>query len=202
LSDVVCEAIDERSSRLRSESKSDIKTLIRRIFEQYQIRPACGRGTKTSTIEVSPSGGAPKTPACAITVRIDATPRAPLCDAGDEKHWVAVKHLESMAASEFAVCDAVLKQTCFHLPHRQRLRGFLEDLGVQPVPLANESAFRLDVFGWLIKYAGHEPDCADGCLAVLSGRDRDAKVWTYDREFRTTWRQPNGTVIPLAMRLT
>ena len=39
-------------------------------------------------------------------------------------------------------------------------------------------------------YADHEPDWADACLAVLSGRDHDLKVWTYDREFRTTWRRP------------
>lgn len=35
LSDVVREAIDERFLRLQSESKPDVKTLLRRIFEQY-----------------------------------------------------------------------------------------------------------------------------------------------------------------------
>ena len=35
LSDVVREAIDERFVRLRSEQPPDVKTLIRRIFEQY-----------------------------------------------------------------------------------------------------------------------------------------------------------------------
>jgi len=35
LSDVVREAIDERFLRLRSDSKSDVKMLIRRLFEQY-----------------------------------------------------------------------------------------------------------------------------------------------------------------------
>ena len=138
-------------------------------------------------------------------ILIDTTPLVALCDGRDEKHRVAVKHLESLSASEFAVCDAVLTETCFHLPYpsqRQRLRALLDDLRAQPVPAANDSAFWLEVFDWLIKYAEHEPDWADGCLVVLSGRDTDSKVWTYDREFRTTWRRPNGTAIPLAVRST
>ena len=138
-----------------------------------------------------------------MTILIDTTPLVALCDARDEKHRVAVKHLESFGSSEFTVCDAVLTEACFHLPYksqRQRLRALLDVLGVQPVPGADESGFWSEVFEWLAKYAEHEPDWADGCLAVLSGRHRDAKVWTYDPEFRTTWRRPNGTVIPLAVR--
>jgi predicted nucleic acid-binding protein len=135
-------------------------------------------------------------------ILIDTSPLVALCDARDEKHLVAVKHLKALSSSEFAVCDAVVTEACFHLPfrsQRQRLRALLDDLDVQPLPAVNERDFWLEVFGWLTKYADHEPDWADGCLAVLSGRDRDAKVWTYDREFRTTWRRPNGTVIPLAV---
>lgn len=138
-------------------------------------------------------------------ILIDTTPLVALCDARDEKHRLSVKHLELLISSEFAVCDAVLTETCFHLPfrsQRQRLRALLNDLGAQPVPVADGSDFWLEVFDWLTKYADHEPDWADGCLAVLSGRYRDAKVWTYDREFRTTWRRPNGTVIPLAVKST
>jgi predicted nucleic acid-binding protein len=138
-------------------------------------------------------------------ILIDATPLVALCDARDEKHRVAVKHLKSLSSNEFAVCDAVLTEACFHLPHRsqrQRLRALLDDLGVQPVPTADGSVFWLEVFDWLTKYADQEPDWADGCLAVLSGRNREAKVWTYDREFRTTWRRPDGTAIPLAVRST
>ena len=55
------------------------------------------------------------------------------------------------------------------------------------------------MFEWLLKYGDHDPDWADGCLAVLSERDSSVKVWTYDREFRTTWRRPNGSAIPLAV---
>ena len=138
-----------------------------------------------------------------MIVPVDTTPLVALCDARHDKHRAAVRHLESLVSSEFAACDAVLTEACFHLPYtsqRQRLRALLDDLGVQPIPVGNDSAFWSEVFEWLTKYAEHEPVWADGCLAVLSGRDRYARVWTYDREFWTTWRRPNGTVIPLATK--
>lgn len=136
-------------------------------------------------------------------ILIDTTPLVALCDARDSKHRMALKQLDSLAAEEFAVCDAVLTEACFHLPHRnqrQRLRALLHDLSVQAIPFMYERDFFLEVLDWLIKYADHEPDWADACLAILSAGDKDLKVWTYDREFRTTWRRPNGTVIPLALR--
>lgn len=140
-----------------------------------------------------------------MMILIDTTPLVALCDARDEKHKAAVKHLDSLSSSEFAVCNPVLTEACFHLPYRnqrQRLRALLCDLDVQPVPTADGGAFWLEVFEWLIKYADQEPDWADGCLAVLSGLYTDAKVWTYDSEFRTTWRRANGAAIPLAVRST
>jgi predicted nucleic acid-binding protein len=136
-------------------------------------------------------------------ILVDTTPLVALCDARDAKHRTAVKQLESLADDELAICDAVLTEACFHLPHRsqrQRLRALLHDLHVQPLPVAYDGAFWLEALDWLAKYADHEPDWADACLAVLSGRDKALKVWTYDREFRTTWRRPDGTAIPLAVR--
>ena len=109
-------------------------------------------------------------------ILIDTTPLVALCDARDSKHRTALKHLESFASDELRICDAVLTEACFHLPHRsqrQRLRALLRDLSVQAFPLTDQRAFWLDVFDWLARYADHEPDWADACLAVLSGRDRD-----------------------------
>ena len=136
-------------------------------------------------------------------ILVDTTPLVAVCDARDSKHRMALKHLESLASDGFAICDAVLTEACFHLPHRNqrhRLRALLHDLSVQPIPAKYEHDFLPEVLDWLTKYADHEPDWADACLAILSGRDKNLKVWTYDREFRTTWRRPNGTVIPLAVR--
>jgi predicted nucleic acid-binding protein len=138
-------------------------------------------------------------------ILVDTTPLVALVDARDSRHRTALKHLASLAPAELAVCEAVLTEACFHLPHRsqrQRLRAMLHDLDFQPLPVAHERAYWLEVLDWLAKYADHEPDWADACLAVLSGRDKDLKLWTYDREFRTTWRRPDGTTIPLAVRWT
>lgn len=115
---------------------------------------------------------------------------------------LAVKHLESLSANAFGTCDAVLTEACVHLPHssqRLRLRGLLRELDVEPVPADLDTVFWADAFEWLERNADHEPDWADACLAVLSGRDRHTRIWTYDREFRTTWRRPNGTAIPMAV---
>jgi len=48
----------------------------------------------------------------------------------------------------------------------QRLRALLQDLSVQPIPVMYEQGFFLEVLDWLTKYADHEPDWADACLAV------------------------------------
>jgi predicted nucleic acid-binding protein len=136
-------------------------------------------------------------------ILVDTTPLVALCDGRDSKHRGAVKDLESLAAEDFLVCDAVLAETCFHLPHphqRQRLRLLLHELDMRSPPLVHERDFWSEVFDWLAKHADHEPDWADAYLAVLSGRDKNLKVWTYDREFRTTWRRPNGSAIPLAVK--
>ncbi|MBM3817527.1 MAG: VapC toxin family PIN domain ribonuclease, partial [Acidimicrobiia bacterium] len=71
-------------------------------------------------------------------ILVDTTPLVALCDARDSKHRAAVKQLASLANEEFAVCDGVLTEACFHLPHRsqrQRLRALLHDLRVQPLPV-------------------------------------------------------------------
>jgi len=136
-------------------------------------------------------------------ILVDAGPLVALTDGRDNEHPTAVSQLRPLLAAGLAVCDAVLTEACFHLPHasqRRRLRAIIHELRIGPVTIQDEQGFRLDVFDWLAKYHEHEPDWADACLAVLCGRDRSLKVWTYDREFRTTWRRPDGTAIPLAVR--
>jgi predicted nucleic acid-binding protein len=132
----------------------------------------------------------------------DTGPLVALSDPADGRHAVAIVDVGRLAPQGLRVCDAVIAESCFHLPHRAqraRLQALLRDLRVDPVP-THEPAFRADVFAWLLKYADHQPDWADGCLAVLAGRDARARVWTYDAEFRTTWRRPDGRAIPLAVR--
>jgi predicted nucleic acid-binding protein len=135
-------------------------------------------------------------------ILIDTTPLVALCDGRDAKHATAVKELAKLASGTFGICEAVVTEACFHLPHRVqrlRLRAMLDELDVVPLPELPDRAFWLDVFDWLVRYADQEPDWADGCIAVLAGRDAQLKVWTYHREFRTTWRTPGGAMIPMAV---
>ena len=133
---------------------------------------------------------------------VDSGPLVALRDARDRQHAAAVAHLAVLMPRGLFVCEAVLVEACFllsHAHHRTRLHALCQDLRVEAID-THDSAFRADVFAWLLKYADHRPEWADGCLAVLSGRHLNAKVWTYDREFRTTWRRPDGRAIPLAVR--
>jgi predicted nucleic acid-binding protein len=137
-------------------------------------------------------------------ILVDTTPLVALCDTRDSLHRAAWRHLTGLARERFTVGDPALTEACFHLPHlsqRRRLRQLLEELNVSLLPTGTDMSFWWAVFDWIEKYAEHEPDWADGCMAVLCGRDRTLRVWTYDQEFRTTWRRPDGSAIPLAVRI-
>ena len=135
-------------------------------------------------------------------ILIDTTVLVALCDPRDSLNKTALRHLKTLAQAEFAVCEAVLSETCFHLSadsQRQRLKRILEDLDVQLVLADDLRSLWFEVFDWMSRYADHAPHWADGYLAVLSGRDRKCKIWTYDVEFRTIWRRPDGSPIPIAV---
>ncbi len=95
-----------------------------------------------------------------------------------------------------------MTEVCFLLRRkhqRERLRRFVTTFSVAGHQSDDESELWAEVFDWLARYHEHSPDWADGYLAVVSGKRKGFKVWTYDREFRTTWRRPDGTRIPLAV---
>lgn len=133
-------------------------------------------------------------------ILIDTTPLVALCDPRDSLHAKAIAALDRVAKRPIVLCEAVLTEACFLLSHamqRARLERIVVEIGMAPLAIQDEADLRLDVFRWLARYAEHQPDWADGYLAVVSERKKDARVWTYDQEFRTTWRRPNGTRIPL-----
>ena len=136
-------------------------------------------------------------------ILIDTGPLVALCDPRDRLHAAAVAQLEPLARHGLRTCEPVLVEACFHLPHaaqRRRLRAIVETFEIRAASQTLDEGFWMDVFEWLAKYADHDPDWADGCLAVLSGLEGTAKVWTYDREFRTVWRRPDGSAIPMAVK--
>ena len=136
-------------------------------------------------------------------ILVDTTVLVALCDPRDSLNKTALRHLKVLAQSQFAVCEAVLSEACFHLSadsQRQRLKRILEELDVQLVPADDARLLWIEVFDWLGKYADHDPDWADAHLAVLSGHDGKCKIWTYDTEFRRIWRRPDGSPIPMAVK--
>jgi len=136
-------------------------------------------------------------------ILIDTTPLVALCDARDSYHARAVADLDSLKRLRFGVCEAVLVEACFHLAQpsqRSRLRAFLDKFDVVGLTGTSDSLFWSLVFDWMEKFADQQPDWADACLAVLSAENRKLKIWTYDREFRTTWRRLDGSAIPMAVR--
>jgi hypothetical protein len=40
----------------------------------------------------------------------------------------------------------------------------------------------------------------ESVLVLLSAAVTTAKVWTNDKEFRTIWRRPDGSAVPLTMK--
>ena len=135
-------------------------------------------------------------------ILIDTGPLVALADPGDSQNAVAVVQFERLRSRPLATCVPVLAEACFHLsaPHvRRNLRQFMEKFGVSIVAPENQDLTLGGTFRWLEKYADHVPDFADGWIAVLSGSDERLKLWTFDGEFRTHWRRPDGSPIPLAV---
>ncbi len=136
-------------------------------------------------------------------ILVDTGPLIALCDPRDSLHRRALRQIKVLARSPLVVCEPVLTEACFHLAapsQRARLREVLRQLDILPALVDDPQALWVEVFGWLNHYSEHEPDFADGYLAVLCGRDRRCKIWTYDTEFRTIWRKPDGSPIPMAAK--
>jgi|SRR5688572_17971762 len=133
---------------------------------------------------------------------MDTGPFVALCDPRDGLHATALAHLARLAGAGLRTCDAVITEAVFHLPasaQRRRLALLIDELDIDVVP-THDAPFVAEVFAWLQKYGGHEPDWADACLTVLCARNGRFKVWTYDREFREIWRKPDGRPVPMAVR--
>jgi len=135
-------------------------------------------------------------------ILVDTTPLVALCDPRDPLHARALRDLDRMARGALVLCSPVLTEACFLLPRivqRERLRRILTELPIHPMVASDETSIWAEAFSWMRRYAEHGPDWADAYLAVVNGREKRSAVWTYDREFRTTWRRPDGRRIPLAL---
>ena len=135
-------------------------------------------------------------------ILLDTAPLVALCDSRDSLNPRALRDLDRLSRQPLVACAPVLTEAAVLLPHqvhRRRLQRLLEEFSVMPYRIHDERQLWSDVFAWLDQYHEHDPDWADAYLAVLSGREKRARVWTYDREFLTIWRRPDGSRIPLAV---
>ena len=134
-------------------------------------------------------------------ILLDSGPLIALLDERDALNRRAVSELKRARGQNLLSCSPVLTEVAFALPgrsHRRRLADFLVRFDVRPAAVGREEAVWREVLEWLDRYAEHEPDFADGWLAVLSQREGRLRIWSFDREFRTVWRRPDGSAIPLA----
>jgi predicted nucleic acid-binding protein len=135
-------------------------------------------------------------------ILLDSGPLIALLDQRDRLNGRALADLSRLGARRLYACAPVLTEVCFALSaafHRARLADLLRRLDVQGVRIENERTLWEEVLAWMGRYAEHSPDLADAWLAVLSQRERRLRLWTYDREFKTVWRRPDGSRIPLAV---
>ncbi len=133
-------------------------------------------------------------------ILVDTNVLVALVDEGDALHTRATRDLKRLRRGPFGVMSVVLGEACFLLPllhSRLRLRFLLDHLRSFSVELS--IPWWNEVFDWLAIYADHEPDLADAALLHLSGSIPGASIWTYDREFATTWRHKDGTPPRLAL---
>ncbi len=134
-------------------------------------------------------------------ILVDTGPLVALIDPRDGLHRRSRADLAKLTDPSFLVTVPVLTETFFHLVSRvarRKLRALLEELEVSVREISGSTvAASMD---WLDAYADHDPDFADAVTVVLSSEIEESLVWSYDREFRTTWRKPDGSSIPLAVR--
>lgn len=131
-------------------------------------------------------------------ILLDTNVVVALVDERDQLHARAKRDLRTLSGP-FGLTSVVLSESCFLLPQRhlrQRLRFLLDRLGASPVDL--DPPRWSEIFDWLARYAQHDPDWCDAELVVVAAHG-GSSIWTYDSEFRTLWRAPDGrslTVVP------
>ena len=134
-------------------------------------------------------------------ILVDTGPLVALIDPRDSLHRRSRADLAELTDPSFLVTVPVLTETYFHLRSRvarRKLRALLEELEVSVREIASSTVGAS--MDWMDVYADHEPDFSDAVMVVLSSEIEGGLVWTYDREFHTTWRKRDGSAIPLAVR--
>ena len=132
---------------------------------------------------------------------VDTGPLVALCNERDAQHRRALRELDALPHIERGVCLPVLTEALFLLSTgylRKRLELLFEEGIFELYPLRESEHRVAECFQWLEDYREHAPDFADAYLIVASSAEAASRVWTFDREFATVWRMPNGRPVRLA----
>ncbi|HUO10831.1 MAG TPA: type II toxin-antitoxin system VapC family toxin [Phycisphaerae bacterium] len=135
-------------------------------------------------------------------ILLDTNVVVALTDPRDQHHLQAMRDLQRFSKQTLHTIPSVLAEAIFQLPAKPLRLGlwtWLQEADVQILSTIEEKALYEPIFAWLIKYEEHLPDWTDAALCVVSSLHRRLKLWTYDSEFRTTWRRPDGSCVPLAL---
>ncbi len=136
-----------------------------------------------------------------MIVLVDTGPLVALCDRRDRLHDRALRELDRLARHRFVASDAVIAEA-HHLlttrPTRDRLSALVARLPIVAATPEEPDTRRREALDWMTRYADHMPDYADALL-VLDSAVTGSRVWTFDAEFRTTWRRVDGSRVPLAI---
>jgi predicted nucleic acid-binding protein len=135
-------------------------------------------------------------------ILIDTNALVGLVDSSDPLNKQAVADFPRLAKRKLYLISPVLAEALHSLSSkqdRQRLADLLDEFQIKMCPIQETDELWQDAFQWLLRYSEHSPDWADALLAVLSGREKKFRVWSYDSEFKTIWRRPDGSRIPLAV---
>lgn len=134
-------------------------------------------------------------------VLIDTGPLVALVDTRDRLHERALRELDLLRGPLWLGLPS-LTEACFLLGSahlRRRLDALLDREVVQlTAPKSIEGTTRRSM-KWLDRYAEHSPDFADAFLVCWAEGDASSAVWTFDREFSTTWRTLGGKKVRLAL---
>lgn len=134
------------------------------------------------------------------SILVDTGPLVALCDDADALHARALAELDRLKGP-FFVCLPVLTEAHFLLPQghlRQRLSGLLIAGAFRVGPDEGAEALLKKSLAWLERYQEHEPDFTDAFLVAWAERERQALIWTFDREFSRIWRTSAGKKLRLA----
>jgi predicted nucleic acid-binding protein len=133
---------------------------------------------------------------------IDTNALVGLVDYWDPLNKQAAADFPRLARRKLYLISPVLAEAMHLLPSKQerlRLIKFMDEFQIEMLPIQETDELWQDVFQWLLRYAEHSPDWADAMLAVMSGREKKLRVWSYDAEFKSIWRRPDGSRIPLVI---